>query len=76
MQILSFHTSLPLAYHNLQLFFLQGAVGTEKGGDRPDEETDLPGVRTIHLQFQLGKAKGVTPVLFKGTNGTTLSKQR
>lgn len=78
MQILSFHTSLSLEYHNLQLFFLQGAVGTEKGGDKPDEETDLlmPGVRAIYLQLQLGKAKGVSTGLFKGTNGTTLSKHK
>lgn len=46
----------------------------EKGGDKPDEETVLPQIRTIHLQFQLGKVKGATTGLFKGTNDTTLSK--
>lgn len=66
----------PFGITYLQLFFLQGAVGAEKCGDKPVEETDLPGVRTMHLQFQLGKAEGVTTGLFKGTNGTSLSKHR
>lgn len=50
----------------------------EKGGEKPDEETNwlMPGAGTVHLQLQLGKAKGATPGLFKGTNGTTLSKHR
>lgn len=48
----------------------------EKGGDKPDEETDrlMPGVETIPLQLQLGKAEGVITGSFKGTGGTTLSK--
>lgn len=48
----------------------------EKSGDKLDEETVLPQIRTIHLQLQMGKAKGITTGLFKRTDDTTLSKHR
>lgn len=51
-------------------------MGKKKGGDNPNEETNwlLPGIETIPLQLQLGEAEGVITGLFKGTDGTTLSK--